>query len=141
MASDTVRRLGADLAGATWGRSLVREKLLSVTPVALLRSVAFRIGFVASEFFCVMLSPTGFATPLIGRGAESSIGHPWAMIKPKVASSVPSISMWIRPIGTDINGCLASPFTFTPVVANQIAAEWQEDTLHGGYMIMQRARL
>jgi hypothetical protein len=40
-------------------------------------------------------------------------------------------------IGTDINGCLASSFTFTPVVA----AEWQEDTLHGGYMIMQRVRL
>jgi hypothetical protein len=44
-------------------------------------------------------------------------------------------------IGTDINGCLASSFTLTSVVANQIAAEWQEDTLHGGYMIMQRARL
>ena len=44
-------------------------------------------------------------------------------------------------IGTDINACLASSFTLTPVVVNQIAAEWQEDTLHGGYMIMQRARL
>ena len=109
MASDTVRRLGADLAEATRGRSLVREKLLSVTPVALLRSVAFRIGFVASDFFCVMLSPTGFATPFIGRGAESSIGHPWTTIKPKVASSLPSISIWIRPSARTSTAALRHP--------------------------------
>jgi hypothetical protein len=43
-------------------------------------------------------------------------------------------------IGRGINGCHATPTTFKALVANQIAAEWQEDTLHGCYMILQRAQ-
>lgn len=43
-------------------------------------------------------------------------------------------------VGTDSNGCAPTSFILTPFGANQLAAEWRENTCEGGHLVLRRAR-
>jgi hypothetical protein len=45
-----------------------------------------------------------------------------------------------KTVGADARGCAPTSFSLTPFGANQLAAEWREETCSGGHMILRKAR-